>query len=60
MSKHIRFAAFILCGSFMISACGQEGPLYLPGTPSEIQTTVPQQGEAPQQTEESSEEQKEI
>jgi predicted small lipoprotein YifL len=60
MSTYFRFAAAVLCGSFLISACGQEGPLYLPGTPSEIKTTVPQQGEAPEQDEEESQEQKDL
>jgi predicted small lipoprotein YifL len=49
-----------LCGLFLLGACGQEGPLYLPGTPSEIQTTVPQQGDAPQETDEDSGEKKEL
>lgn len=25
----------------MIAGCGQKGPLYIPGDPSRIQTTVP-------------------
>lgn len=32
----------------LIGACGQKGPLYLPGDPSEIRTEVPKQ-EAPQE-----------
>ncbi len=27
---------------FALAACGQKGPLYLPGDPSQIQTEVPQ------------------
>lgn len=55
MSTYFRFVAVALCGSFLISACGQEGPLYIPGTPSEVKSTVPQQESAPQQTEEDQE-----
>ena len=60
MSTYFRFAAVALCGAFLISACGQEGPLYIPGTPSEVKSTVPQQEDAPQQTEEKKEEQKDL
>lgn len=60
MSDRLRFMLLTLCGLFLLGACGQEGPLYLPGTPSEIQTTVPQQGDAPQETDEDSGEQKEL
>jgi predicted small lipoprotein YifL len=37
-----RFAAFLMA-AFLLSACGQKGPLYLPGNPSEISTEVPVQ-----------------
>lgn len=60
MSTYFRFAAAALCGAFLISACGQEGPLYIPGTPSEVKSTVPQQEDSPQQTEEKKEEQKDL
>ena len=60
MSTYFRYAALVLFGSFLLSACGQEGPLYLPGTPSEVKSTVPQQENAPQQTEEENKEQKEF
>ena len=36
----------VLCSLFA-AGCGQKGPLYLPGDPSEIKTQVP----APQQSE---------
>jgi predicted small lipoprotein YifL len=31
----------ILLLAFALGACGQSGPLYVPGDPSEIQTTQP-------------------
>jgi len=31
----------ILMLAFALGACGQSGPLYVPGDPSEIQTTQP-------------------
>lgn len=30
-----------LLSLFLISACGQKGPLFLPGNPSQIQTVPP-------------------
>ncbi len=33
----------LLCSIFAIAACGQKGPLFLPGDPSKIQTEVPAQ-----------------
>lgn len=35
----------------LISACGQKGPLFLPGDPSEIRTEVPRQEAQPAPTE---------
>ena len=28
---------------FLLGACGQKGPLYLPGDPSQVQTDLPSQ-----------------
>ncbi len=39
------------------AGCGQKGPLYLPGDPSEIKTDVPRQDES--QTEENDEDEEE-
>jgi predicted small lipoprotein YifL len=36
----IRTSAVLLATIFL-AACGQKGPLYLPGNPSEMQTEVP-------------------
>lgn len=46
-----------LAGLFLVSACGQEGPLYLPGEPSSRSSTIPKQEEAPSKTEEEKKEQ---
>jgi predicted small lipoprotein YifL len=49
--------AFILC-LFVTAACGQKGPLFLPGNPSTITTTVPEQQSIPDEdTDEDEEEQ---
>ena len=45
--------AFIISLAF-VAACGQQGPLFLPGSPSEIQSAVQEQQAAP--AEESEEE----
>jgi predicted small lipoprotein YifL len=38
--------AFILSLAF-VAACGQQGPLFLPGSPSEIQSAVQEQQAVP-------------
>ena len=38
--------AFIISLTF-VAACGQQGPLFLPGSPSEIQSAVQEQQAAP-------------
>jgi predicted small lipoprotein YifL len=38
--------AFIISLAF-VAACGQQGPLFLPGSPSEIQSAVQEQQTAP-------------
>jgi len=38
--------AFFLC-LFFTAACGQKGPLFLPGSPSTITATVPEQQSVP-------------
>ncbi len=38
--------AFIISLAF-VAACGQQGPLFLPGSPSEIQSAVQEQQAAP-------------
>ena len=38
----ILFRLTTIAMAFVLCACGQKGPLYLPGDPSLIQTEVPQ------------------
>ena len=45
----------LLC-VFAIAACGQKGPLFLPGDPSQIQTEVPSQEETEKDEDEESDE----
>lgn len=45
-----RYYAVLLLALLFAAGCGQKGPLYLPGNPSEIKTDVPRQDES--QTEE--------
>ena len=49
--------ALILCLLF-VAGCGQKGPLYLPGDPSEMKTDVPPQNQ-PQPEEEDDEDEDE-
>jgi predicted small lipoprotein YifL len=41
---------FAACAALLLGACGQKGPLYLPGDPSEIQTGIPPQPAEPDAT----------
>ena len=36
--KRLLAWSLAIAAAYLISACGQSGPLYLPGNPSEIQT----------------------
>ena len=52
---------FLICmpalfSVFAISACGQKGPLFLPGNPSEIQSEVPRQNSAESEEDEDADE----
>jgi predicted small lipoprotein YifL len=46
--------AFILSLAF-VAACGQQGPLFLPGSPSEIQSAVQEQQAASEEDDEDDE-----
>jgi predicted small lipoprotein YifL len=48
MNSHYRLA--LVLGLLFAAGCGQKGPLYLPGDPSQIKTEVPPQDQ--NQTEE--------
>jgi predicted small lipoprotein YifL len=39
---------FAACTALVLGACGQKGPLFLPGDPSEIQTEIPAEPETPE------------
>jgi predicted small lipoprotein YifL len=44
------FRKLLLCAlgaTFFVAACGQSGPLYLPGNPSEVQAPEPAPAPAP-------------
>ena len=47
--RHLPKTQFALLLTFaLLGGCGQKGPLYLPGDPSEMQTSVPVQNTASQ------------
>ncbi len=43
MRNPVKYFVLFLLSLLFLSACGQKGPLFLPGDPSTIKTTVPQQ-----------------
>jgi len=43
---------FAACTALILAACGQKGPLYLPGDPSQIQTEIPPEPAEPDPAEE--------
>lgn len=43
--KRLLLWSLALTTAYLISACGQSGPLYLPGNPSEIQTPTAESDE---------------
>jgi len=52
-----RYSLGVLLVLLFAAGCGQKGPLYLPGNPSQIKTDVPRQDEG--QTEEDDEDEDE-
>jgi predicted small lipoprotein YifL len=40
----------------LTAACGQKGPLFLPGNPSEIQSDVPRQAQSDEEEEDTEDE----
>ncbi len=46
-----RLLVSLLVCTFLIGACGQKGPLFLSGNPSEIQVEVPAQDEEDEEEE---------
>jgi len=45
MTIRIKWLAAIILPLMFTAACGQKGPLFLPGNPSEIQSDVPRQAQ---------------
>ena len=57
-SKPAKLFAVMFCFA-LLAACGQKGPLFLPGVPSTISSPVPGQPPAPAPVEDSEEDSKE-
>ena len=57
MNHVLRLTALVIALSFGFSlgACGQKGPLYLPGNPSEIRPQAPEQEERDDEEDEGAE-----
>ena len=51
MSNVIRIIASLMLSILVLAGCGQKGPLFLPGDPSTIRSTTPQQQPAPESEE---------
>ena len=43
MHISLRALGFFLASLLLVTACGQKGPLFLPGDPSEVRAIPPQQ-----------------
>lgn len=41
MKNAFRVCAALCCSLLLLAGCGQKGPLFLPGDPGTIQTTIP-------------------
>jgi len=54
-----RFFPSLILALLFATGCGQKGPLYLPGDPSEIKTDVPRQNEGQTEEDEEDEEDEE-
>ncbi len=52
MSIRIKSLTAIILFLLFAAGCGQKGPLYLPGNPSEIRSEVPRQDPADREDEE--------
>ncbi len=52
MKNLFRLIAIAFVSVFIISACGQKGPLFLPGNPSEMQPQPPEEEQGQDEDEE--------
>ena len=57
--KLTRTLACLLLATLALSACGQKGPLYLPGDPNQVRSEVPTTNDSTVPDEEDQEEQNE-
>ena len=55
-----RYFLSLLLALFFTAGCGQKGPLYLPGNPSEIKSDVPNQDQSQAEDNEEEEEEEEL
>ncbi len=58
MKKLLLVCLTALLSVITITACGQKGPLFLPGNPSEIQSQVPRQEQPQNEEDEDGDEEK--
>ena len=56
MAIRIKWLGAIILTLLLTAACGQKGPLFLPGDPSEIQSDVPRQAQTVEEDEDTEEE----
>lgn len=58
MKKLLLVCLTALLSVITITACGQKGPLFLPGNPSEVQSQVPRQDQPQDEEDEEDNEEK--
>ena len=58
--KRLTFSIAVLAFMFLFSGCGQSGPLYIPGNPSQMAVPPSQQTASDEELEEDSSEPSEI
>lgn len=54
-----RYSVVLFLALFFAAGCGQKGPLYLPGNPSQIKADVPRQDERQAEEEDEDEDEEE-
>jgi predicted small lipoprotein YifL len=54
-----RYSVVLLLALLFAAGCGQKGPLYLPGNPSQIKADVPRQDESQAEEEDEDEDEEE-
>ena len=56
MQNSIKFLFLLLTSLVMLAACGQKGPLFLPGDPTEVRTVSQESQPRPERAEEDDDE----